>query len=229
MESGAEQITVLSLFLEADPVVKGVMLILAVASVWSWAIAVDKWLQFSELESNARKFEREFWSGRSLDDVEERSGDRARDALSRVYAAASREWREGRRAGAAGDNAQLMLDRVDRLMQAQISREMGRASRNMGVLATVGASAPFIGLFGTVWGIMNAFTNIAAQQQTNLAVVAPGIAEALFATALGLVAAIPAVIFYNKFTGDLDRFGDRLDTFSDEVAARLSRRLSERA
>jgi biopolymer transport protein TolQ len=229
MESGAEQITVLSLFLEADPVVKGVMLILAVASVWSWAIAVDKWLQFSELESNARKFEREFWSGRSLDDIEERGGDRARDALSRVYTAASREWREGRRAGAAGDNAQLMLDRVDRLMQAQISREMGRASRNMGVLATVGASAPFIGLFGTVWGIMNAFTNIAAQQQTNLAVVAPGIAEALFATALGLVAAIPAVIFYNKFTGDLDRFGDRLDTFSDEVAARLSRRLSERS
>jgi biopolymer transport protein TolQ len=121
-----------------------------------------------------------------------------------------------------------MLDRVDRLMQAQIAREMQRASRSLGVLATVGASAPFIGLFGTVWGIMNAFTNIAQQQQTNLAVVAPGIAEALFATALGLVAAIPAVIFYNKFTGDLDRFGDRLDTFSDEVAARLSRRLGER-
>ena len=155
-------------------------------------------------------------------------GERPRDALARVYAAASREWREARRTGTAGENAQLMLDRVDRLMQAQVARELGRASRNMGVLATVGASAPFIGLFGTVWGIMNAFTNIAAQQQTNLAVVAPGIAEALFATALGLVAAIPAVIFYNKFTGDLDRFGDRLDTFSDEVAARLSRRLSER-
>jgi len=227
MESGAEQITVLSLFLQADPVVKGVMLVLAVASVWSWAIAVEKWLQFGELEQNARRFEREFWSGRSLDDMEDR-GDKPRDAMARVYAAASREWREARRTGAGGDNAQFMLDRVDRLMQAQISREMGRASRNMGVLATVGASAPFIGLFGTVWGIMNAFTNIAAQQQTNLAVVAPGIAEALFATALGLVAAIPAVIFYNKFTGDLDRFGDRLETFSDEVAARLSRRLSER-
>ncbi len=227
MESGAEQITVLTLFLQADPVVKGVMLILAVASIWSWAIAVEKWLQFGELEQNARKFEREFWSGRSLDDMEDR-GERPREALARVYAAASREWREARRTGTAGENAQLMLDRVDRLMQAQVARELGRASRNMGVLATVGASAPFIGLFGTVWGIMNAFTNIAAQQQTNLAVVAPGIAEALFATALGLVAAIPAVIFYNKFTGDLDRFGDRLDTFSDEVAARLSRRLSER-
>jgi biopolymer transport protein TolQ len=229
MESGAEQITVWTLFLEADPVVKGVMLILAVASIWSWAVAVDKWLQFGDLDQHARKFEREFWSGRSMDDMDERAGDRPRDALSRVYAAASREWREARRAGMTGENAQLMLDRVDRLMQAQVSREMQRASRSMGVLATVGASAPFIGLFGTVWGIMNAFTNIAQQQQTNLAVVAPGIAEALFATALGLVAAIPAVIFYNKFTGDLDRFGDRLDTFSDEVAARLSRRLSERS
>jgi biopolymer transport protein TolQ len=228
MESGTHDITILSLFLQADPVVKAVMLILAVASIWSWAVAVDKWLQFGDLESNARKFEAQFWSGRSLDDLEERS-DRPRDALSRVYAAAAREWRETRRTGATAENAQLLMDRVDRLMQAQVAREMQRASRSLGVLATVGASAPFIGLFGTVWGIMNAFTNIAQQQQTNLAVVAPGIAEALFATALGLVAAIPAVIFYTKFTGDLDRFGDRLDTFSDEVAARLSRRLGERS
>jgi len=227
MESNADQITIVSLFLQADPVVKGVMLILAIASIWSWAVAVDKWLHFGELDSNARKFERQFWSGRTMEDVED-GGDRPRDALTRVFAAASREWREARRAGLTGDAPQMMLDRVDRLMQAQISREMQRASRNLGVLATVGASAPFIGLFGTVWGIMNAFTNIAAQQQTNLAVVAPGIAQALFATAMGLAAAIPAVIFYNKFTGDLDRFGDRLDTFSDEVAARLSRRLSER-
>lgn len=230
MESGADQITIWTLFLEADPVVKGVMLVLAMASIWSWAIAVDKWLQFGDLESSARKFERQFWSGRAMDDMDETSSDRSRDALGRVFAAAAREWREARRAGAASAGAgQMMLERVDRLMQAQISREMQRASRSLGVLATVGASAPFIGLFGTVWGIMNAFTNIAQQQQTNLAVVAPGIAEALFATALGLVAAIPAVIFYNKFTGDLDRFGDRLDTFSDEVAARLSRRIGEQS
>jgi biopolymer transport protein TolQ len=227
MESASEHITIWSLFLEADPVVKGVMLILAVASIWSWAIAVDKWLQFGDLDSQARKFERQFWSGRSMDDVDD-GGERARDAMSRVYASAAREWREARRSGGAED-PQLMIARVDRLMQAQIAREMQRASRSLGVLATVAASAPFVGLFGTVWGIMNAFTNIAAQQQTNLAVVAPGIAQALFATALGLVAAIPAVVFYNKFSGDLDRFGDRLDTFSDEVAARLSRRLSERS
>jgi biopolymer transport protein TolQ len=230
MESGADQITIWTLFLEADPVVKGVMLVLALASIWSWAIAVDKWLQFGDLESSARKFERQFWSGRAMDDMDETSSDRPRDALGRVFAAAAREWREARRAGAQSAGAgQMMLERVDRLMQAQISREMQRASRGLGVLASVGASAPFIGLFGTVWGIMNAFTNIAQQQQTNLAVVAPGIAEALFATALGLVAAIPAVIFYNKFTGDLDRFGDRLDTFSDEVAARLSRRIGEQS
>jgi len=229
MEAGAaEQITVWTLFLQADPVVKGVMLILAVASIWSWAVAVDKWLQFSELDQNARKFERDFWSGRTMDEMDDRGGDKPRDALSRVYAAAAREWREARRGGVAGEAGQQLLDRVDRLMQAQVSREMSRASRNLDVLATVAASTPFIGLFGTVWGIMNAFTNIAQQQQTNLAVVAPGIAEALFATALGLVAAIPAVIFYNKFAGDLDRFGDRLETFADEVAARLSRRLNER-
>lgn len=229
MEAGAaEQITVWTLFLQADPVVKGVMLILAVASIWSWAVAVDKWLQFSELDQNARKFERDFWSGRTMDEMDDRGGDKPRDALSRVYAAAAREWREARRGGVVGDAGQQLLDRVDRLMQAQVSREMSRASRNLDVLATVAASTPFIGLFGTVWGIMNAFTNIAQQQQTNLAVVAPGIAEALFATALGLVAAIPAVIFYNKFAGDLDRFGDRLETFADEVAARLSRRLNER-
>jgi biopolymer transport protein TolQ len=229
MESGAEQITVVSLFLQADPVVKVVMLILAIASIWSWAVAVDKWMQFGDLEQSARKFERDFFSGRTVDEIDDRGSDKPRDAMARVFAAASREFRDARRTGMpTGDAANLLLARADRLMQAQVSRELGRAARNLGVLATVGASAPFIGLFGTVWGIMNAFTNIAQQQQTNLAVVAPGIAEALFATGLGLVAAIPAVIFYNKFSGDLDRFADRLETFSDEVAARLSRRLGER-
>jgi biopolymer transport protein TolQ len=227
MEAGTD-LTVWNLFLEADPVVKAVMLLLVVCSLISWGIAVNKWMQFGELDNQARKFERTFWSGRSLDDIDDGSGDRPRDAMGRVFAAAVREYREARRTGLAGDAAQQMLDRCDRLMQAQISREMTRASSTMGFLATVGASAPFIGLFGTVWGIMNAFISINEQQQTNLAVVAPGIAEALFATALGLVAAIPAVVFYNKFTGDLDRFGDRLDTFADEVAARISRRLSER-
>ena len=228
MESSAHQLTIWTLFLGADPVVKGVMLILGLASVWSWAIAVDKWLQFGDLDTHARRFERAFWSGRSIEEVDDSASDKPRDALARVFAVASREWREARRAGLTPEAVTMLLERCDRLMSAQISREMQRASRSLGVLATVGASAPFVGLFGTVWGILNAFRNIAQQEQTNLAVVAPGIAEALFATAMGLAAAIPAVIFYNKFTGDLDRFGDRLDTFSDEVAARLSRRASER-
>jgi biopolymer transport protein TolQ len=226
MPAGQEQITIWSLIVDADIVVKVVLGLLGAASLWSWAVAVDKWLHFGDLDAQARRFERLFWSGRSIEELDEGS-DRGRDALSRVYSVAAREWREARRNGAA--DGDLLLARVDRLMQAQISREMGRASRNLGVLATVGASSPFIGLFGTVWGIMDAFLDINREQQANLAVVAPGISEALFATALGLVAAIPAVIFYNKFTGDLDRFGDRLDTFSDEVAARLSRRVSERS
>jgi biopolymer transport protein TolQ len=226
---GPADITIWSLFAEADPVVKAVMLMLAIASVWTWAVAIDKWMAFGEMEGKARQFEKVFWSGQSLEELDDRYSDRPRDALARVFAAAAREWRELRRGvQLTGDAANMMVDRCDRLMQAQIARELERAGRGFGVLATVGAAAPFIGLFGTVWGIMNAFTNIAAQQQTNLAVVAPGIAEALFATALGLVAAIPAVIFYNKFTGDLDRFADRLEGFADEVSARLSRRLGER-
>jgi biopolymer transport protein TolQ len=228
METGVHELTIWTLFQDADPVVKLTMLFLGIASIWSWAVAVDKWLQFGDLDSQARKFERAFWSGQSFDEMDDRTSDRPRDALGRVFAAGVREWREARRLPSGSEAVAQVMERIDRLMSAQISREMQRASRNLGVLATVGASAPFIGLFGTVWGIMNAFTNIAREQQTNLAIVAPGIAEALFATALGLVAAIPAVIFYNKFTGDLDRFGDRLDTFSDEIAARLSRRLSER-
>jgi biopolymer transport protein TolQ len=230
METSAEQLTIWTLFLEAGPIVKGVMLVLALASVWSWAVAVDKWLQFGDLDSQAKRFERAFWSGQSIEELDDRVSDRPRDALGRVFTVMSREWREARRIGAlSATQTQLLQERVDRLMSAAIAREVARAGRGLGLLATVGATAPFIGLLGTVWGIMTAFTDIAREQQTNLAVVAPGIAEALFATALGLVAAIPAVMFYNKFTGDLDRFTDRLENFADEAAARLSRRLAERA
>lgn len=230
MESTVEQVTIWSLFLGADPIVKGVMAILAIASVWTWAVAVDKWLQFGDLDAQAKRFERAFWSGQSIEELDDKVSDRPRDSLGRVFAAMSREWREARRAGTLSPGAtQLLQTRVDRLMQAQIAREVERAGKGLGILATVGAVSPFVGLFGTVWGIMNAFSDIAAEGQTNLAIVAPGIAEALFATALGLVAAIPAVVFYNIFTGSLDRFADRLENFADESASRLSRRLGERA
>jgi len=229
MEASANDITILGLFAQADPVVKGVMLMLVLASIWSWTVAFDKWMQFSELESRAKQFERAFWSGQSIEELDDKVSDKPRDALGRVFSAAAREWRDIRRgAPLTPTSADLLQQRCDRLMQAAIARELQRVGRGFGVIATVGSTAPFIGLFGTVWGIMNAFSDIAEQNQTNLSVVAPGIAEALLATAMGLVAAIPAVVFYNKFSGDLDRFADRLEAFSDEVAARLSRRLAER-
>lgn len=226
-------LTLFSLFARADIVVKAVMLMLAVASLWSWAIAIDKWLQFTDVNGRAQQFERAFHSGQPMEDLADAVSDRPRDALARVFAAAAREWRELRRGGSLTTlQADLLQARCDRLMEAQIGRELSRLGKGLPVLATIASAAPFIGLFGTVWGIMNAFTAIAAAQETNLAIVAPPIAEALFATAFGLAAAIPATIFYNKFANDLERFSDRMESFGDEIAARLSRRLgglSERA
>jgi biopolymer transport protein TolQ len=230
MEPIATDISLVAMFAKADPVVKGVLAMLALCSLWSWAVAIDKWMSFADLNAKARQFEKNFWSGVSLESLEDSVGDRPRDSMARVFAAAAREWRDVRRAGAmAANQIALVQERCDRLMQAQVQREVARANKGLAVLATIGSSAPFIGLFGTVWGIMNSFNAIAVARETNLSVVAPHIAEALFATAMGLGAAIPAVIFYNKFAGDLDRFADRLENFADEVAARLSRRLSERA
>jgi biopolymer transport protein TolQ len=230
MEAAAgPDLSIGALFLQADAIVKIVMVILAIASIWSWAVAIDKWLQFGDLRRKAEAFEKRFWSGAALEDLDDGRGEARNDALARVFTVGVREWREMRRsAGMSDTQAGLLTERVDRLMQAQIARETGDASRGLGVLASVGSAAPFIGLFGTVWGIMNSFASIAAAKETNLAIVAPGIAEALFATAMGLAAAIPAVIFYNAFAGDLERFADRLETFADECAARISRRLSER-
>jgi biopolymer transport protein TolQ len=228
MVNPAESVTILNLVMEADPIVKGVMAALLVASLWSWSVAIDKWLQFGELATRAKTFEKAFWASHSIRDLDDRGVEQARDAFARVFAAGAREWRDSVRQSHTPETINLVQDRCDRLMNAQIQRELAVAGRGLSVLATIGATTPFIGLLGTVWGIMNSFTAIAAQQQTNLAVVAPGIAEALFATALGLAVAIPAVIFYNKFSGDLDRFADRLESFAEEVGARLSRRLSER-
>jgi biopolymer transport protein TolQ len=227
--SAGPDLSIGALFMQADPIVKIVMMILALASIWSWAVAVDKWMQFGDLARKADAFEKRFWSGAALEDLDDGRGEARNDALARVFTVAVREWREMRRAASLTEaQAGLLTSRVDRLMQAQIARETGDAARGLGILASIGSSAPFIGLFGTVWGIMNAFAAIAAAKETNLAVVAPGIAEALFATAMGLAAAIPAVLFYNGYAGALERFADRLETFADECAARISRRLSER-
>jgi biopolymer transport protein TolQ len=200
------------LFMRADWVVKAVMGILAFMSVWSWAIAIDKALHFRGLHAKARGFEKEFWSGRSLDALADQYAKSPREPFSRVFAAALREWKGARPGG-----------RVSKSAGAEAGREMINAEAGLGILATVASSAPFVGLFGTVWGIMNAFRAIAASQDTNLAIVAPGIAEALFATALGLLAAIPAVIFFNALSANLAKYGAKLDGFVDELSALADR------
>jgi biopolymer transport protein TolQ len=224
----AHQITIWGLFWQADLLVKLVMVLLLAASVWCWAIIIEKVMRIRRLNAQADAFEESFWSGGSLDALFDRVGKRPEDPMSATFAAGMREWRHAADRGLGSTIKTSLQQRVERVMSVTIGREMARAERYMTLLASVGSTAPFIGLFGTVWGIMNSFTSIAASNNTSLAVVAPGIAEALFATAMGLVAAIPAVIAYNKFSTDLSRYADRLETFSGEFAAILSRHLEER-
>jgi len=222
---GEHDFGILAMFLRADLVVKFVVILLFLASLWSWAIIIQKWRGLRRLNKNSSEFEKMFWSGNSLDDLFDRISSRPNDPMSAVFVAAMREWqRSGSPTGTGGAKISLS-ERIDRVMQITVVREMDRAERYMTFLATTGSTAPFIGLFGTVWGIMNSFQSIAISQNTSLAVVAPGIAEALFATALGLLAAIPAVVAYNKISRDLDRYSGRLETFAGEFAAILSREM----
>ena len=212
------------MFLRADVVVKSVMISLILASIWCWAIIFEKMLTVRRLNKRSSEFEQAFWSGQSLDELYERISTNPRDPMSAVFVAAMREWR--RVSGEMTANLKVgVSDRIERVMQITVHREMDRAEKYMTFLATTGATAPFIGLFGTVWGIMNSFQSIAMSSNTSLVVVAPGIAEALFATALGLLAAIPAVVAYNKLSKDLDRYAGRLDSFAGEFSAILSREM----
>jgi biopolymer transport protein TolQ len=225
---GSHDFSMIALFLRADVVVKSVIIILIIASIWCWAIIFEKLITLRKLNSRANSFEGAFWSGGSLDDLYDRIGIKPSDPMSAVFVAAMREWRRNP-VGAKEASATVTLpERIDRVMQITLTREMERVERQLTLLATTGSTAPFIGLFGTVWGIMNSFQSIAMSQNTSLAVVAPGIAEALFATALGLLAAIPAVVAYNKISKDLDRYASRLDTFAGELTAILSRELDAR-
>jgi biopolymer transport protein TolQ len=220
-----------SLFLQADLIVKAVMVLLLAASFWSWAVIFDKILKLRRLKREADGFEESFWSGGSIDDLYDRIGSRPTDPMAATFASAMLEWRRSAAKGLVPAGAPMpasLKDRIETYMQVTISREMERVERNMTFLATVGSTAPFVGLFGTVWGIMNSFQSIAATKNTSLAVVAPGIAEALFTTALGLVAAIPAVIGYNRISGDLGLYALRLDNFTAEFTAILSRQLEEK-
>jgi len=219
------------LFMQADIVVKIVMGILLFASFWSWAIIIEKSARLGSVKRQAERFEQLFWSGKSLDDLHASLGARGEGhPMAQVFTTAMREWRRSFEGGTV--NAGLLpgvKDRIAKVMNVSIGREISRLERQLNFLATVGSNAPFIGLFGTVWGIMNSFSSIAASHDTSLAVVAPGIAEALFATAMGLLAAIPASVAYNHLADGVGRFASRLEGFSDEFGAILSRQLDERA
>ncbi|HEX2115006.1 MAG TPA: protein TolQ [Alphaproteobacteria bacterium] len=226
----SNDLSIWSLFLNADLIVKLVILLLVLASVWSWAIIFEKFFKLRRLHNQADEFEDQFWSGGSLEDLYDRIGSQPLDPMSAMFSAAMREWRRSVSKGlaAAGQMRAGLQSRIERVMGVTLGREMERLERYMTFLASVGSTAPFIGLFGTVWGIMHSFSAIASSKNTSLAVVAPGIAEALFATALGLIAAIPAVIAYNKISSDLTRYAGRLEAFSNEFGAILSRQLEEK-
>ena len=223
----AAGVSFIDLFLHASTTVQLIMIGLLIASVWSWAIIIEKLFAFRRARREADTFEQTFWSGQSLDELYNGLSRGRTIVMSALFVAAMREWKrsvEGNIRAMGG----IQL-RVEIVMDVTISREMERLDRRLLFLATVGSTAPFVGLFGTVWGIMTSFQAIAVSKNTSLAVVAPGIAEALFATALGLMAAIPAVVFYNKFQADSAQISHRLEAFADEFAAIVSRQIDVRS
>ncbi|GAA3841902.1 protein TolQ [[Pseudomonas] carboxydohydrogena] len=223
----SSDVSLIALFLQAHIVVKFVMLGLLSCSIWVWAIAIDKIFLYARTRRAMDRFEQAFWSGQSIDDLYRALSAKPTHSMAALFVAAMREWKrsfESHSRSFAG-----LQTRIDKVMSVSISREIERLDRRLLVLATVGSAGPFVGLFGTVWGIMSSFQSIAASKNTSLAVVAPGIAEALFATAMGLIAAIPATIFYNKFISEVGRQAQRLEGFADEFSAILSRQIDERA
>ncbi|MDQ0390840.1 protein TolQ [Labrys monachus] len=219
-------VSLLGLFLQAHWVVKLVMLGLLIASVWCWAIIFDKTILFSRSRSAMNRFEQVFWSGQSLEDLYRSLSQRQNSGMAGLFVSAMREWK--RSLETPGRSFLGLQARIEKVMDVTIQREVERLESKLLVLATVGSSGPFIGLFGTVFGIMTAFQSIAATKNTSLAAVAPGISEALFATAMGLIAAIPAVIAYNKFNAEVSKQQGRLEGFADEFSAILSRQIDER-
>jgi biopolymer transport protein TolQ len=216
------------LFWGAEPVIKLVMIGLIVASIWSWAIIIHKTMKLRKLNTEADSFEEAFWSGGALDDLYERLQSKVLDPISAIFVSAMREWRRSVSKGAIRSSERGTIEqRIDRVMQVTITREMESLERNTGFLASLGSNGVIVGLFGTVIGIMNTFEPIAMQQNTSLAAVAPSIAEALFATAIGLIAAIPAAIAYNKISSDINRFANRLDSFANEFSSIISHQLEE--
>lgn len=219
----------LSIFLNSDWVVKLVMIGLAASSLWSWTIILDKLFRFHGLNREADKFEDAVSSGRSLEDVAAEAGERPTHPLPRMLQGAMKEWRDAKAKGAISEGqVAFLIQRIDRQMDTIIARESARVEAGLGILAIVATASPFVGLFGTVWGIMRSFQAIAIQKNTSLAIVAPSIAEALFATAIGLVAAIPAYIAFNGFSTSAGKYSARLEGFADDLSTAIQRRLAER-
>ena len=218
---------VFNVFLQFHWIVNYSVLIgLLLASVWVWAIVIDKLVLFRRTRKSMDRFEQAFWSGQSLEELYRNLSSRPNTSMAALFVAAMREWKRSFE-GQARSLAGLQM-RIEKVMDVTITREIERLERRLLVLATVGSAGPFVGLFGTVWGIMTSFQAIAASQNTSLTVVAPGIAQALFATAIGLMAAIPATIFYNKFAAEVNKQAHRMEGFADEFAAILSRQIDER-
>ena len=226
LAAATTDVSLWSLFMQAGIVVKLVMLGLIAASVWTWAIVIDKYLAYGRARRQFDKFEQVFWSGQSLEELYRSLSERNNTGLAAIFVAAMREWKKSFERGARSPIGLQM--RIDRAMDVTLARESEFLSARLGSLATIGSAGPFIGLFGTVVGIMTSFQAIAGSKSTNLAVVAPGIAEALLATAIGLVAAIPAVIAYNKLSADAGKLSGRMEGFADEFSAILSRQIDEK-
>lgn len=213
------------MFMQADLVVKLVMIMLMLASFWCWAIIIEKWYLFRNIRSKSNRFESDFWSSEALDKFYEKSKKRANHPMAVIFVAAMEEWFRSKNNTPQSGLKMTLRERIMQVMQVARNRELDQIERGLGFLATTGSAAPFIGLFGTVWGIMNSFHAIAASKNTSLVAVAPGIAEALFATAIGLFAAIPAVIAYNKFSNEMNFFANKLEDFSTEFDTILSRQM----
>ena len=206
---GSTDFSLIQLFLRADFVVKSVIIILIAASIFSWALIFDKYKLFKKIDKTTSSFEEKFWKSRSAESFYNSLTNRDKDPVANIFQSAMVELIKTK-----SKSSSVQSTRVSRVIEISADKEIKSIEKHFTFLATVGSTAPFIGLFGTVWGIMNSFQSIAISRNTSLAIVAPGIAEALFATALGLLAAIPAVVAYNKFNNDSKKYSARIENFS---------------
>ena len=228
--SGSVDFSFFTLFLRADWVVKSVIIVLILSSIYSWNIIISKIIRINRLKKLDEEFDEIFWSGNSFNDLYETFNYNQSDPKSKIFCSAIAEWKKTNADTKKLNSEELnsLKERMLRTMHVTFNKESENIEKNLTFLATAGSTAPFIGLFGTVWGIMNSFQSIAIAQNTNLAVVAPGIAEALFATALGLFVAIPAVVAYNKISSDLSKYFISLETFIDEFTTIFFRQLENK-